>query len=116
MPGLPGEINPHRGARAVDDTRCLDYFLQPSGTFQRQYEVLRAYFVERRPLDEIASQFGLTYDTLRSLVRDFRADRREGIEPPFSRRPASGDRSGPTASTPRHFPRSPPSRIDDGSI
>ena len=68
----------------MDDTRCLDYFLQPSGTFQRQYEALRTYFVERRPLDQIAPQFGLTYHSLRSLVRDFRADRREGIEPPFS--------------------------------
>jgi hypothetical protein len=100
----------------VDDTRYLDYFLQPSATFQRQYEALRAYFVERRPLDQIAPQFGLTYNSLRSLVRDFRADRREGIEPPFSRYPASGDRSVPTSSTLRHIPSSPPSRIDDSSI
>ena len=99
----------------MDDTRCLDYFLQPSGTFQRQYEALRAYFVERRPLDQIAPQFGLTYHSLRSLVRDFRADRREDIEPPFSPYPASGDRSVPTCRTLRHSPRSPPSRIEDGS-
>ncbi len=99
----------------MDDTRCLDYFLDPSATFQRQYEALRAYFVERRPLHQIAPQFGLTYNSLRSLVRDFRADRRQGIEPPFSRSPASGDRPFPTPSTSRHIPRSPPALIDDGS-
>src|SRR4051812_47288796 len=35
-PGISRETDPHRGARAVDDTRCLNYFLQPSGTFHRQ--------------------------------------------------------------------------------
>jgi hypothetical protein len=100
----------------VDDTRCLDYFLHPSGTFQRQFEALRAYFVERQPLDQIAPRFGLTYNSLRSLVRDFRADRREGIEPPFSRSLASGARSVLTSGMLRHVPRSPPSLIGDGAI
>lgn len=100
----------------MDDTRCRDYFLHPSGTYQRQYEALRAYFVEQRPLEQIAAHFGFTYETLRSLIRDFRTDHREGAEPPFSRPHASVVRSAPRPGSPRSKPRSPRSPTDDGSI
>ncbi|MHB8657433.1 MAG: helix-turn-helix domain-containing protein [Solirubrobacteraceae bacterium] len=37
----------------------------------------RAYLLERRPAGEIAEAFGYTVETLNSIVRDFRAGRRE---------------------------------------
>jgi len=44
---------------------------------QRRYEALRAYLLEGRPAAEAAARFGYTEATLTSLVRDFRAGRRE---------------------------------------
>lgn len=66
-----------------DDSRCRDFFLEPAETYQRQYEALRAYFVEDRSLKEIAKQFGYQYSSLRSLVSSFRVQRQAGETPPF---------------------------------
>jgi hypothetical protein len=75
----------------VDDSRCLRFFLEPTDTLHRRYEALRAYFIERRPLKEIAQHSGYTYNTLRDVISDFRAQCREDRVPPFSRRPDRGD-------------------------
>jgi len=77
----------------VDDSRCLRFFLEPTDTLHRRYEALRAYFVERRPLNDIARQSGYSYNTLRGVIGDFRARCREDQVPPFSRRPDRGDRN-----------------------
>ena len=45
-----GETPSHLGAPVVDDSSCLRYFLEPDDTLHRRYEALRAYFVQRRPL------------------------------------------------------------------
>jgi hypothetical protein len=75
----------------MDDTRCQDFFRQPTQTLHRRYEALRAFFLERRPLPEIAAAFGYRYGTLRNLVTDFRAQCRAADTPPFSPiRPADG--------------------------
>jgi hypothetical protein len=56
------------------------------------YEALRAYFVERRPLEDIARRSGYSYNTLRDVICDFRAQCRDDRVPPFSRHPGRGDR------------------------
>jgi hypothetical protein len=71
----------------VDDSSCLRYFLEPDDTFHRRYEALRAYFVQRRPLQEIATQFGYSYDSLRQVVHQFRTRCRSGTPPLFSTPP-----------------------------
>lgn len=76
----------------MDDSRCLRFFLEPTDTLHRRYEALRAYFVERRPLKEIAQQSGYSYNTLRGVIGDFRAQCREDQVPPFSRHPDRDDR------------------------
>lgn len=48
------------------------YFYHPLTPAQRQYEALRAYFVEGLPAAVVAERFGYTPTTLRSLCRDFR--------------------------------------------
>jgi hypothetical protein len=68
----------------VDDSRSLRFFLEPTDTLHRRYEALRAYFVERRPLNQIAQEFGYTYNTLRGVIADFRAQCRQDQIPPFS--------------------------------
>jgi hypothetical protein len=78
---IPCETPSHLGVRVVDDSLCLRYFLQPDDTLHRRYEALRAYFVQRRPLQEIATQFGYTYDTLRQMIHEFRSQCRAGTPP-----------------------------------
>jgi hypothetical protein len=57
----------------MDDTRCRCFFLEPTETYHRQYEAMRAFFVEGRRLKEIARQFGYQESYLRSMVCRFRA-------------------------------------------
>ena len=57
----------------MDDVRCRQFFLEPTETSHRQYEALRAFFVEGRGLQEIAQQFGYQESSLRSMACRFRA-------------------------------------------
>jgi hypothetical protein len=68
----------------MDDIPYQDFFLHPTQTLHRQYEAVRAVFVEHQPLAEVAQQFGYSYGGLRNLVADFRARCRAGQTPPFS--------------------------------
>jgi hypothetical protein len=68
----------------MDDTSYRSFFADPTGTFHRRYEALRAVFLEQRPLTEVAQRFGYRYGTLRNLVAEFRAQCRTGQVPPFS--------------------------------
>ncbi|HKA06238.1 MAG TPA: hypothetical protein VKD71_03205, partial [Gemmataceae bacterium] len=47
-------------------------FLEPSNSTQRQYEALRAYFVDGVPSAEAAARFGYTPGSFRVLVHQFR--------------------------------------------
>ena len=67
----------------MDDRRCTQFFLEPDGTSHRQYESLRAYFIEAKPLTEVAERFGYTISTLKSMASRLRADLRRGIKPPL---------------------------------
>jgi hypothetical protein len=67
----------------VDDEQCRQFFLQPQETRQRRYEALRAYFLEGRPLAEIADRFGYRVSSLKSLVCRFRASCVQGEPAPF---------------------------------
>jgi hypothetical protein len=49
-------------------------FLQPANPTQRQYEALRAFFVEHLPSAEVARRFGYTPNSFRVLVHHFRRD------------------------------------------
>ena len=49
-----------------------DAFLLPKNTTHRQYEALRAFFVEQRPAKEVAERFGYTEGAFRNLCHQFR--------------------------------------------
>ena len=49
-------------------------FLTPQNANHRQYEALRAYFVERLPASEVAKRFGYTVGSLHQLIHQFRQD------------------------------------------
>jgi len=67
----------------MDDTDCRGFFLAPVATYHRQYEALRAFFIEGRRLYDIAQQFGYRETSLRSMVCRFRAQGQAGEVPPF---------------------------------
>ena len=50
------------------------FFLEPSHPRQRQYEALRAYFIENRPAKEIARTFGYSVGSFHVLCHHFRRD------------------------------------------
>lgn len=75
----------------MDESHASRFFLEPKQTFQRQYEALRAVFVDAEPLDQVAARFGYKSSALRSMASRFRADCRRGITPPFFSPTVAGD-------------------------
>lgn len=82
----------------MDDTRCRQFFLEPAETYHRQYEALRAFFVEERPLKEIAQEFGYQESSLRVMISNFRKQVKANDLRPFlfSRR-SDGHRGSPVS-------------------
>lgn len=74
-----------------DITDLARPFLQPSNATHRQYEALRAYFVERLPSAEAARRFGYTPGSFRVLCHQFRQNRQR----PFFLPPAQGPQAAP---------------------
>jgi len=54
--------------------RDSSFFLAPESRLQRQYEALRAFFVEELPSVEVARRFGYTPGSFRVLCHQFRHD------------------------------------------
>src|SRR5438876_11770318 len=62
-----------------EDSELTDlarFFLEPSNTTHRQYEALRAYFVEHLPSAEAARRFGYTPASFRVLCHELRRNPR----------------------------------------
>ncbi len=66
-------------------------FLGPTNATHRQYEALRAFFVDRLPSAEAAHRFGYTPGSFRVLVHQFRQNPRRD----FFLKPAKGPQSAP---------------------
>jgi hypothetical protein len=74
-----------------DLTAIRRFFAEPSHPRQRQYEALRAFFVEDRPSHEVARAFGYTPGSFRVLCHQFRRD----PDPQFFHSPSPGPRTQP---------------------
>jgi hypothetical protein len=84
----------------MDATRCRRFFLEAdSATYHRQYEALRAIFVDGLPQNDVADRFGYTYGSMRQLVHRFRTAIRSDSPPPFFKRPKSAGRRTPMPTT-----------------
>ena len=68
-------------------------FLEPANSTHRQYEALRAFFVDHLPGPEVARRFGYTPGSFRVLVHHFRQNPRRS----FFLSPAKGPQSAPKA-------------------
>jgi len=53
-------------------TNMARFFLEPANATHRQYEALRAYFVEDLPSAEVARRFGYSPGSFRVLTHQFR--------------------------------------------
>lgn len=53
-------------------TNELDFFNTPSSSLHKQYEALRAFFIDKKTAQEVAERFEYTPSTVYSLVRDFK--------------------------------------------
>ena len=53
-------------------TQCERFFTEPATTRQRQYEALRAFYLEGQPSAEVARRFGYTSGSFRGLCHSFR--------------------------------------------
>ena len=67
------------------------YFLEPANATHRQYEALRAFFVEGLSAAQVAQRFGYTPGTVRVMVPQFR----QTPERPFFQPPAKGPQAAP---------------------
>jgi transposase len=72
-------------------TECSRFFREPAEGRHRQYEALRAYFVEARPSAQIAHDFGYSPNSFRVLCHHFRRD----PAPVFFAAPKPGPRAQP---------------------
>jgi len=66
-------------------------FLNPSNPTHRQYEALRAFFVDQLPAHEAAQRFGYSYGSFRVLCHEFR----QNPQREFFQSPPKGPRAGP---------------------
>jgi hypothetical protein len=78
-------------------TTCRRLFTDPTSPRQRQYEALRAYFVEDRPSAEVARAFGYTPGSFQVMCHHFRREK----APVFFVSPRPGPRSQPKKSAAR---------------
>jgi len=78
---------------------CRDFFLEPASARQRQYEALRAYFVEGKGSADVARSFGYTSGTFHVMCHHFRRE----PSPVFFVSPQPGPRSQPKKSAAREL-------------
>jgi len=86
-------------SKAENLTDCTRAFLEPANSTQRQYEALRAFFIEKLPGPEVAKRFGYTHGSFRVLVHQFRKDPTR----PFFLPAAKGSRDVPPANPVREL-------------
>jgi transposase len=76
---------------------CQRFFRHPTSPKQRQYEALRAYYVDERPVAEVARTFGYSPGTFHVMCHHFRRQ----AAPVFFAAPRPGPRAQPKKSAAR---------------
>lgn len=91
----------------MDDSAPRRFFSERSCPAQRQYEALRAVFVEGLSQKDAAERFGYSHGAFRLTVMRFRSALAGGDAPPFSINRRGADR--PATRRGRRAPTSRPS-------
>ncbi len=87
------DVETSHGKQLTDGSREARFFLEPLKPLHRQYEALRAYFVEGLPSAEAARRFGYTPGAFRVLCHQFR--RTEDPQERFFREIHHGPQAAP---------------------
>ena len=95
----------------MDGSHASRFFLEPKQTSQRQYEALRAVFVDAEPPLLVAGGFGYKPSARPLLVCRFRAVGPGGATPPFFSRTVVGDLRDRARAKTDQAPNPPQSRI-----
>ena len=74
-------------SEATELTDLARFFLEPTNTTHRQYEALRAYYVDKLPSAEAARFFGYTPGSFRVLCHAFRQNLKRAFFLPPSKNP-----------------------------
>lgn len=77
----------------LSDTQTTQFFRAPEVTRQRQYEALRAYFLDNESAPSVARRFGYSTAAFRSLCHQFRYD--ATFRAGFFQSPRPGPRDAP---------------------
>jgi transposase len=81
----------------IDITDCRRFFAEPATARQRQYEALRAFFLDGLTSKEVAHRFGYSHGAFRVLCHDFR----RSLLPQFFTTTRTGPREQPKKSKAR---------------
>lgn len=84
-------------------TELARAFLEPANATHRQYEALRAFFVEKLPSAEAARRFGYSPGSFRVLCHELRKDPRRAFFLSPSQRPAECAEGRPGSRTRHRF-------------
>ena len=85
----------------MEDTSCRQFFTDAhSATYHRQYEALRAIFVDGLRQNDVADRYGYTLGSMRQLVHQFRTAIHSGSPPPFFKSRRSAGRHIPISIAP----------------
>jgi hypothetical protein len=77
----------------LSELQATQFFAAPEATRQRQYEALRAYFLDNRLAAEVAARFGYSTASFRALCHQFRHD--TTLRAGFFQTPRPGPRQAP---------------------
>ena len=77
----------------ITTTPNQKFFLAPQFPLQRQYEALRAFFVDEEPSADVARRFGYSAGAFRVLCHQFRHNPEKRAS--FFRQPQRGPQSAP---------------------
>ncbi len=80
-------------ANKITKPAGTDFFLAPQSPLHRQYEALRAYFVDEEPSGEVARRFSYSPNFFRVLCHQFRHD--PAKRDSFFRLPTHGPQAAP---------------------
>src|SRR3989304_3660531 len=80
------------------------FFLAPENPLHRQYEALRAFFVEGLPSGDVAGHFGYSPGAFRVLCHRFRREAAAGGVRGAARLPGGGDDDPPAIAKPEPAP------------
>jgi transposase len=68
-------LNSHNDTLNTVD--LLNFFVNPTSTRQKQYEVVRAIIIDNLPIKDVASKFGYKVNTIYALLRDAKSGKIE---------------------------------------